>query len=61
MTNHQDEIHRFLDTLQSAIILAGGIKIDQDKLLDMPLADLISVIYPNGLQLVVKFEGKIRA
>lgn len=60
MTNHPHEINRFLETLQSAIVLAGDHIPDQDELLNMPLTDILSLIYSNGIQLVVKFEGKIR-
>jgi len=60
MTREEEEISRFTDMLQSAIILAGGMKISNDKLLKMSLIDLISLVNPNGIKLLVEFEGKIR-
>jgi len=58
--NQNYEFLRLTETLQAAIVLAGGKKIDQDELFEMSLIDLISLINPNGVKLLVEFEGKIR-
>lgn len=60
MTNQQYEISRFTETLQAAIVLAGGKKFDEDELYEMSLKDLMSLIYPNGIKLLVEFENKKR-
>ncbi len=60
MTHEEEEISRFTDMLQSAIVLAGGMKISNEALLKMSLIDLMKLIYPNGVKLLVEFEGKIR-
>lgn len=60
MTNQQHEILRFTETLQAAIVLSGGRKIDDVELLKMSLMDLLSLINPNGVKLLVEFEGKTR-
>ena len=49
-----NKYNRFLEVLQACIIIRGGAKIGIDKLLTMPLMELLKLIYPNGIYLEAK-------
>jgi hypothetical protein len=49
----QGDADRFVVELQAAIVLAGGSKIEEEKLSQMTLQSLMGLIYPNGIRLAV--------
>lgn len=48
---------RFLEVLMANIIIAGGRRIEPDKLSEMTIGEVLSMCGPNGVVISSKFIG----
>lgn len=52
-------VTRKIDILHAAIVLAGG-GVEREELDHNSLAEVLEMCIPNGIDLKVEFEGKVR-
>jgi hypothetical protein len=52
--DHSNDINRFFEVLNAHMIIAGARSFSIEELKRMPTGDLAKLIWPNGLNLVVK-------